>query len=112
MKKMMFTAIVAIAAIISTTKPVAAQGGDKNIAFVPAKNHAAYVSFITQYNDADETASLTDKSAKEAKAALKATKANSKALKNFNAAYKGDAADASWSCPHPGNQPPTRSCPR
>ena len=101
--KNMISALLIVAAIsLATAGHVNAQVGDKDIALIPAKNHAAYVAFINQYGDAgksasliaeDTAASVTDEAAK---ASLKANKANSKAIRNFTTSYKKDASGASW----------------
>ena len=89
--------------VLATAGQVNAQGVDKDISFIPAKNHSAYVTFISQLGNADNsasviaedtTASLADNAAK---ASFKASKANSKALKNFSTMYKKEAAGANWS---------------
>ena len=58
--KNMISALLGVTAILfATAGQVNAQAGDKDIAFIPAKNHAAYVSFINQYSDAEKSASIT-----------------------------------------------------
>jgi len=103
MKKTILALLSVSAILLATAGQANAQGGDKDIAFIPAKNHAAYVAFMNQYAEADKiisvagedtAASITENAAK---ASLKATKANSKALKNFSMLYKKNAAGASWS---------------
>lgn len=102
--KNMISALLGVTAILfATAGQVNAQAGDKDIAFIPAKNHAAYVSFINQYSDAEKSASITTEDTnasitdEAAKASLKASKANSKAVRNFSTMYKKDVPGASWS---------------
>jgi len=104
MKKMISAALLAIIIAATTSGYATAQTGDKDIAFIPAKNHAAYVSFITKSNAAESTAiaaadtlASTATTAKASKAEMKAIKANGKALKNFNSMYRKDMPDAKWS---------------
>src|SRR6059058_839752 len=103
MKNMISTLLIVAAISLATAGHVNAQVGDKDIALIPAKNHAAYVAFINQYGDADKSASIIaeDTSASvtdvAAKASLKASKANNKAVKNFSTLYKKEAPGASWS---------------
>ena len=102
--KNMISGLLSVTAILfATAVQVNAQGSDKYIAFIPAKNHATYVTFINQYGDADKSASIAAEDTvvsitdEAAKASLKASKANSKALRNFSMMYKKDASGASWS---------------
>jgi len=103
MKKTILALLSVIAILFTTAGQLNAQGGDKDINFIPVKNHAAYVTFITQYGDAGNSAAVTAEDTavsladNAAKAGLKASKANSKALRNFAILYKKDAAGASWS---------------
>src|SRR5689334_17270130 len=104
MKKMMLVLLSAITISLATAGSANAQGGDKNIAFIPAKNHNAYVAFIAQNSFTDDNATTADDSMtaekaafKAAKANVKAAKANTKALKSFKHAYSDNADKASWS---------------
>jgi hypothetical protein len=103
MKKTILASLSLAAILFITAGQVNAQGGDKDVNFIPAKNHAAYVTFITRYSDADNSASViaedttTSLTDNVVKANLKASKANSKALRNLATMYKKDAAGASWS---------------
>jgi hypothetical protein len=54
--KNMISALLSVTAVLfATAGQVNAQGGDKDIAFIPAKNHRAYVAFVNQYGDADKS---------------------------------------------------------
>lgn len=103
MKKMIFVTLTAIVIALAAVGYASAQTGDKDIAFIPAKNHDAYVAFVTKnytaYNaDAavNDTLSSVETAYKSAKADLKAIKANNKALKDFNNVYKKSMPDAKW----------------
>jgi hypothetical protein len=103
MKKTIFALLSVTTILFATAGHLNAQGGDRDLNFIPAKNHAAYVAFISQYGDADNSASViaedttTFLADNAAKASLNASKANSKASKNFAMLYKKEAAGASWS---------------
>ena len=104
MKKMISTALLAIVIAFAAAGNAAAQTGDKDIAFIPAKNHAAYVSFIAKSyaNESaavavKDTMAVTNATGKTSKTDLKAVKANGKALKSFHSIYKKNMPDAQWS---------------
>ncbi len=104
MKKMISALLSTIIVTLAIAGSAAAQGGDKDIAFIPAKNHAAYVAFLNQssytYDNAgiagNGRATKTDASTKAAKANMKAVKANGKAVRAFGNSYK-NAGEAHWS---------------
>lgn len=103
MKKMISAVLFAIIIAFAAPGYASAQTGDKDIAFIPAKNHAAYISFITESYAGEnaavavaDTLAATNITSKASKADLKAAKANSKALRNFNIMYKKDMPDAKW----------------
>lgn len=53
MKKMISTLLSVTPILFATAGQVNTQGADKDITFIPAKNYAAYVAFITPYGGAD-----------------------------------------------------------
>ena len=57
--KKMISALLSIIILCATAGKVSAQGGgDKNIAFVPAKNHTAFVSFLLSTSPNDKSRCL------------------------------------------------------
>jgi hypothetical protein len=102
MKKMISTLLSVTPILFATAGQVNTQGADKDITFIPAKNYAAYVAFITPYGGADNSASVATEdttasiSYNAVKASLKESKAKSKASKNFAIRYRKDIAGAIW----------------
>jgi hypothetical protein len=99
MKKMISIPLFAIVIAFAAAGYATAQTGDKDIAFIPAKNHAAYVSFITKSYAAvaaRDTSATTNATSKTSKAELKAIKANNKALRSFKSIYRKNTPNAEW----------------
>ena len=101
--KKMTAALIGITIITLAAGNVAAQTSDKDIAFIPAKNHAAYISFVANNNFSSEDAMIagnggtakTGTNTRSTKASLKAAKASNRAVQAFKLSYKD--ANASWS---------------
>lgn len=104
MKNKFSTLLLAALSLAAATGNATPQTGDRDIAFIPANNQAAYRQFLHQYAEttastyvaSSETKRAAKANVKAVKAHYKTVKANERALKNFAALYKNNAPAAKW----------------